>query len=308
MRLKIFFINFIIIALLFFSVDFLFFCFLQNKYSQQNFKLDLKGYIEASKIKKFDNLYKGFQAENYFRNTLVNSQKQPILILGCSFGYGWLLDEKQALSYKLAINSKRSVYNQSIPSLGLQYFPYILENFELEKQIQNPEYIIFVFIENHIYRLYRYQIEDAMDSQLDIRYKQTLIGLEEIKHKYYIFEHFAIYRYLQNKYANHIFINNSYDKNFDFMKLHFLKAKQIANEIFPNSKIVILKYEEKPDSWYYNTERWKELEDAGFIILGSYELTNKHLYEDEYRIKDDVHPNEYAWDLLVPQLVKKLDL
>ncbi len=162
-------------------------------------------------------------------------------------------------------------------------------------------------IDNHIFRLYRYFYED-LPACLDIRYKRTKEGLKEIKHKNYILEHFFIYRYLQNRYAEFVFTHKSFDENFDFMKLHFLKAQELVKTKFPDSKIVILKYEDNFDSDYYNTERWKELEDAGFIVLGTYELTGKHLDEDEYKLNDDVHPNEKAWDLIVPALVKKLDL
>jgi len=307
MKIKITIINIIIIIFIFFSFDFLFFFFAENNFSFKSIKFNLNHYIESSKIKKFDNTYKELKADNYFRNTIINTEKKPILVFGCSFGYGYLLDEKQAFSYKLSELSGRSVFNQSISSLGIQYFPYILEKTEINKDINNPEYIIFVMIENHIYRLYRYFYEDN-GAYLDIRYKTTPNGLAEINHKYYILEHSAIYRYIQNKYADYKFRHNSNDKNFDFMKLHFLKAKKLVNKIFPNSKIVILKYEENPDSWYYNTKRWKELEDEGFIILGSYELTGKHLYKKEYRIPNDVHPNEYAWDLLTPMIVSELKL
>lgn len=308
MKIKIIVLNFTLIIWLFLIFDFCLFNSIENKYSHDSnniFHWNL--YIKASKIKQFDDTYKKLKSQNYFRNTIQNTNKPPILILGCSFGYGYLLEENQAFTYKLATKAERSVYNQSISSLGVQYFPYILEKFEINKEVKDPEYIIFVFIENHINRLYRYFSTDN-NAYLDIRYKETPQGLKEIKHKYYIFEHSAIIRYLQNKYAEYKYNHNSYDKNFDFMKLHFLKAQKLAKEKFPNSKIVILKYEENPDSWYYNTERWNELEKQGFIIIGSYELTGKHLYENEYRIKNDVHPNEKAWDLLVPKLVKKLNL
>ena len=272
--------------------------------------LEIPRYIQSLKIKNFDDEYVKMKQENYFRNALnkSSSSKKPVLIFGCSFGFGWLLDEKQAFAYKLSELSKRDVYNQSISSLGIQYFPYIIEKFNINNEIKNPEYIIFVMIDNHVYRLYRYFYQDT-DPYKDIRYKLSVNGnLQLISDRNFFLQKSFIFRYIQNMFGKVKFDSKSFDENFDFMKKHFLYAKKLCQEKFPDTKLVILKYEENYESELFNSDRWSELEQEGFIILDTYSLTGKHLYENEYRIKNDVHPNEKAWDLLTPKIIEKLNL
>ena len=99
----------------------------------------------------------------------------------------------------------------------------------------------------------------------------------------------------------------SLDENFDFMKQHFLLAKKIINERYPDTKVAILKYEDSVSSEISSSEWWKELEEEGFIILDSYDLTGDHLSKSKYKIADG-HPNEKAWDVLTPMVVKALKL
>ena len=124
-----------------------------------NFKEIIKNYKEHSRVVHFDELYNTLTSQDYFRNTIKETNKRPILIFGCSFGYGYLLEENQSFGYKLSNLTNRSVFNHSISSQGINYVPHILENYNLEEKIKNPEYIIFVFIQNHAYRFYR-QIMD----------------------------------------------------------------------------------------------------------------------------------------------------
>ena len=85
-------------------------------------------------------------------------------------------------------------------------------------------------------------------------------------------------------------------------------AKDLKKKKFPNSKLVILKYEEcyAPDIFY--TERWNELEDEGFIVLDTHNLTGEHLFQNKYKLEDDCHPNELAWDIITPKVVEALNL
>lgn len=288
-------------------LDCLFFCFIDGKRENFDFQTSFNRYKQFQNIVYFDKVYKEKEDNNYFRDFVKNNSKSPILIFGCSFGYGYLLEAEQSFSYKLSEYTERSIYNRSISSLGIQYFPYIMEHYNVEKDVKNPEYIIFVMIDNHLYRLYR-EIMDVSEPYVDILYKQKKTTLEEKKLPYSILFKSAIIRYINVQFVKYIYEKRNHDKIFDFMKAHFIKAKEIAKTKFPNSKIVILQYEENPDSWIFYNPRWKEMTDEGFIVINSYDLTKEHLYEKQYRIENDVHPNEKAWDLLVPKLVERLKL
>lgn len=272
------------------------------------FEINIKKYIKAARIRNFHETYQYLNNVGYFRDVITDTKNQDsksILIFGCSFGYGHLLKKEQSFSYKLSKLAKRNVYNRSIPSLGVQYFPYIMKNFDIEKTVTNPEYIIFVFIDNHIYRLYRYFYEDV-EAFKDIRYKSVNNKLTQINDRNNIFQYFSIIRYLQNVFGKIKYESKSFDENFDFMKQHFLYAKEIATEKFPKAKLVILKYQETQNSEIYLSKRWKELQKEGFIVIDSYSLTGKDLCDREFRLKDNIHPNEKAWDILTPKIIEKL--
>ena len=297
----------IINLILLLLIDYSFFYYIEFKRQNISFKESIEKYIRCTNIIDIDESYLDKANNNYFRDFKKESSKRSISIFGCSFGYGYLLKPEQSLSYKLSEHTGRSVFNRSISSLGIQYVPYIVEHYDLEKIVNDPEYIIFILIDNHLYRLYR-EIMDIDDPHIDILYKENKNILEERRPFYSFLFKSAIIRYINVKLINYLYNKKDKDKIFDFMKAHFLKMKSILNKKFPNSKLVILQYEENENSWIFNNPRWNELRDEGFIIINSYELTNEHLFEEKYRIPNDVHPNEKAWDLLVPKLVERLEL
>ncbi len=315
-KIKLIAINIVILVLL--GILFEYFIYINFiSYEKFSFQDNIRRYINAHKIIDFNHLYKAKKESHYFRDTIIEkSRKSPILIFGCSFGYGYGLKEEQALSYKLAKYTNRSVYNRSISSYGIQIMPYMLENFELEKEIPNPEYIIFIFIDDHAFRLYR-RIMAADEPYYDIHYKYkkspplrpqgNLYSLELEKPNYFIYR-FPIVRFFEQHYRWYLYSKSKVNDNFDYMKLHFEKAKSLADKKFPNAKFVILKFSECKSPKIHDNKRWKELEDEGFIVLDTNKLTNEVLYDKKYKMPDGIHPNETAWDIVVPALAKALNL
>lgn len=303
--LWIIFINIIILLIM----DCLFFLYVDAKteYTVNGIKEGIERYKESSNIIHFNQIYKERENSKYFRDFIKENGKQPILIFGCSFGYGSLLKPEESFSYKLSKYTNRSVYNRSLPSLGIQYFPYIMEHYNLENTIKDPEYIFFIMIDDHINRLYSKTMTFGRQ-YFNVLYKKKENFLKEEKVWYSLIFKSAILRDIYHRSAYYLYKNKDHDEIFDFMKAHFLKAKEIAEKKFPNSKIIILKYEGNEDSWIFNSPRWEELSQNGFIVLDTYDLTGLHLYENKYRIPNDLHPNELAWDLLTPKIVEKLGL
>ncbi len=309
---KLIFINILLIIFIFLISDFIFY---ETKLNNvHNFKENIICYIDSHKITDFDNLYKKKKEIHYFRDTLIKNSRQElenkkpsILIFGCSFGYGYLLREDQSFAYKLSQMSGRNVYNRSISSFGVQNMPYILEHFQLEKEIlPPPSYIIFVLIEDHLFRQYRH-IMSANEAYLDIFYENENNKLKEKKLNYFFYR-FPIIRYIEERYRYAKYNKMNFEEKFKFLKMHFRLTKEIAEKKFPNAKIVILNYEDIKNTPLSDRSIWKDLEDEGFIVVHTSEITNEHLYLNKFRIPDDGHPNELAWDTIVPALVKRLDL
>lgn len=299
-------INIVLFSIVFMIFDFLCFKVEYNKAKKINPAIS-ENYNKIAV--PFETLYNRLIKNNELRQPEgLNFSKKPIVIFGCSYGYGWGLKAKQSFSHKLSNYSSRPVYNKSIPGTGIQYMLYQLKRDYFYKEINPPEYIIYVLIDNHVFRLFRYSF-GTIDKEIDVRYKEQLDGsLTEIKPNFMFFRGFCLVKVIQNFIAENRYLNeNNRDKNFDFMKLHFMESKKIIDKKFPDTKFVILKYNDTPNSWYLNTKRWKELEDEGFIVLDSNELTGKSLSSKRYKL-DDGHPNEEAWNEIVPAITKQLGL
>ena len=92
-------------------------------------------------------------------------------------------------------------------------------------------------------------------------------------------------------------------------KLMTLYLTEINNEVefyFKNkenkpSQFVILQYEDDEDI------EWKKLKENGIKIINANSLTGKNLKLKEYR-QEDWHPNAKAWEIIIPKLIKELNL
>lgn len=257
-------------------------------------------------IRPFSLEYDRFREESFRRNTGLNSTKPPIIVFGCSFAYGHLFPHNQTFPYKLSRLSNRPVYNRAYPSWGVQNFLYQLKRDDFYREVRPPEYIVYVFIDAHIERLYKSPLT-PLESGECLRYKKSGGSLKEVTSGTNFLMRFFIVKKIQAIIVNKLILNEkNRDKNFDFMKLHFEEVKKIADRKYPGTKIVILKYVGF-DSWFLNTPRWKELEKEGFIVLDTTSLTGHDLSQQKYKVPDG-HPNEEAWDIITPALIKKLKL
>ncbi len=297
-KIAVFLLNLIVILVLLLVADMICYRILSKR------PFSFQDYIVSTKLITFEDIVSNFKYRDVIK---PKSKKKPVLIFGCSFAYGYGLEFEQSLSYKLADLTGRSVYNRAVPSTGLQYFLYMLKHFDIQKEIPTPEYIIYLMIDHHLFRLFR-PYWGYTDPIIDIRYKNDNGKLKEYINKFYQLGKFTIYRTLSYRFNDFIFNHTLFDEKFDFMKMYYKEAKEIINKKFPNSKIVILCYEENENSFLYRSPRWKELEKEGFIVLNSYTLTGVHLSELKYKIENDVHPNEKAFDTVAKALVNELKI
>ena len=77
-------------------------------------------------------------------------------------------------------------------------------------------------------------------------------------------------------------------------------------KIYPNTKFVILFYGDYDK--YYNLSL-EDLEKEDFLFLHTQDLSNINIFDAEYHLSEkDFHPTEKVWDILTPELAKKLNL
>ena len=276
------------------------FLFKENKINQ---KYPFRMYIPYEKY-----IYYLFRDKKYIRTPEgLNFNKKPIILYGCSFVYGYQLDNNETFSKKLSEQSKRPIHNYAISSSGIQNILFLMERKNHFQEFEEPEYIIYTFIDDHIRRLY--QPCNTFDSVEHIKYKETNNELVRDNSILKFLHLLFIYNKIKKHYFYNFIFEQKKDKNFDIIKKHLIQAKKYANKNYPNTKFVILLYpsgNENEKSWYTFTSRWKELEQEDFIIYNLNDLTKENLQKNEYKIADKAHPNGKAWDIIVPALIKEL--
>jgi len=313
--LKIIIINFVLLFIIIISLEY-FLYIKQHKYEIPF--IHSTGFLAP----KFDEEYKkivneGFYAiENHhgvahFRTPVINkNKKKPIIIFGCSIAWGARLQENQTFHYKLSKLTYRSVYNRSICGMGIQHMLYQLKREDFYKDIPEPEYIIYVYIGNHISRMYKYNyICDSYDYNY-LKYNNVFGKLKEEKRlqniPYSRLYNDIILRFIAK------FQESKFPKlAFNFLEKHLLESKKELEKHWKNTKFVILEYESEDKSLSPNInvlslKNIKKLEKDGFIVIKTSDLTDIPLGKNYYLDEMDHHPNEAAWDLITPLFVEKL--
>ncbi len=229
---------------------------------------------------------------------------RPIILTGCSYAYGQGLDDTQTAGYKLSEITKRTVYNYSLPGKGLQNTLFMLQNKMFDKNINNPEYIIYIFMKDQIRRMYSTVcLHDFSGFPL---YKVNKDGSVNLKQSYYpVYKQFYTYYFFNNIF--YIYFYSHFMTHHSKMVAAYFKA--INNEIkkqYPNTKFAILMYDDNSNNYGLDLS---SLENEGISIIHTNDLSDVILSSDEYHIaKNDFHPNEKAWEALLPKLIEKLSL
>ena len=248
--------------------------------------------------------------DNWGRGATGNSyNSRPIVIFGCSYAYGYNLEQTQTFSYKLAKLTKRPVYNQAYTGWGIQHMLYQSKLPDLYNKIKTPEYVIYIFIPDHLRRLYLMSFGpwNILSDEFNIRYKDVNGHLEEIKNDNVFtnqFKRLYLVNEIQNKLAsNYARDEKNKEEVFNFALKHFVESKNEMQKHWKDTKYIILFYDDN-----YNSTKFKtSLNKAGYIVIDTSDLTNEKLNSEKY-LQPNIHPTEAAWDLLTPLIAEKLKL
>ena len=308
----------ILVNLFILFLIFLFFeIFLWNKYFKQeedSVIIPKYSYRDDFRI-VFDRTVFGTQYKN----------KSPILLLGCSYTYGHGLSEEDTFGAQLSQKTKRTVYNWGF--LGDGPFQNILRLKEPynQKLLVNgkPEYIIYTYMFDQTLRMS--YLQDSLPYFLRTMYyarKENLIPRQKFIP---FFDRFYTVQFIRDKLWNdYLFNHQKFDdinNFFDYLKFIFITMKKETDKLFPNSKFIILLYEDSMDDIYdlhrnfyeklYSSERWKELEEYGIYVISTKDLVG-FILSDKYMLENDFtdhpHPSKEAWKVIVPKLVKRFNL
>lgn len=226
----------------------------------------------------------------------VKSPKQPIVIFGCSFAYGAGLNDNQTFDIKLAKYTRRPVYNRSIGGWGTQHMLYQLKSKEFYKLVPEPEYVIYVYIFDHIKRIQILVDPLIGNGEPCILYKNKK-GKLYLDNSSMFLLRFPICGYFKQL----MYYSTTENYKVNLLKLHILESQKEMHKHWPNTKFIVFVY----DEWNPSIE--EDLENKGIKIIYLNKLINVDINSKNYT-QPDGHPNEKAWDLITPALVKKLNL
>lgn len=295
---------FIIIILVFFEITFFGIeCF---KYYQQ--VKDSAGFFSLSRIKYSFKVRDFGVDEPSLRPVVKKGNKHSIILFSDSYPYGTNLDENQTFSYKLAEATNSTVYNRSFPGWGAQQILYQLKTEDFYSRIKTSDYIIYTFIDDHLNRLNNYQWGGYWTNTVNLRLKEENGNLTEIKPLFKPFWFLFTVKELQCLSQSYLNSPSNYEKNFQLFSRIMKESLYLTKKHYPNSKFVILMYSPCNYMTPEKLNQFKELEKDGFIVIQTDEFVKENLRDGIYHFGNDGHPTAKAWSVIVPALVKKLNL
>lgn len=245
-----------------------------------------------------------------------NNNKKSVVLFGCSFTYGDGLSEEETFSHQLFENTNGyDIYNFGISGGGVQHMLYLLKDLNILNTLKNPpEYIIYTYIPNQIERIryYYFWVSTANFISITSKFdKHNNIVLEKD-----VFFPKPLYRtFIMKLFYN---VKSKYEKtdekkyfndNKEMFYQMLLQSKQIINNKYPQTKFVLLIYDDEPanDCNYGMNSYFEKLSQKGFIIIKVDDLIGMECKNKE-RQEDQFHPTVQAWKLTVPKLIQKLNL
>lgn len=313
---KIIILNILFFSLIFGLSEFAIFKYYQNVYKDKyqhshtckfgykwNFPIylkDLKSYFYLDSPK-----YQGRKPDG-----IKYSDKKPIVIFGCSIGHGSYLENHQTFSYKLSNELKCPVYNRSIPGGGIQHMYFQTTSNDFYKYVPPSDTIIYVLIEDQIRRM-MINYFSVLDLSIMLHYsiKNNKLVVDNYNNYYLNFlKSLYISKAINHIYANNFTKDKANSEKIANMVLLYLKESKKELETHWNKKIkfYVLMYDNL--EILHKNEIKKKLEENGFIVTSTSELTNENLLSEKYLMLDNYHPTEAAWDLLTPKIIEKFGL
>ena len=303
MKIKIVLINILILLIILLGVEF----YYAKKWGITSFKQYWNIVTNTMSVDEyFDELFKNGSVENAFTQHFcddmnVTSSSLPILLCGCSFTWGESLEYNETVSYQLADLTGRPVYNRAGRGWGLSQFLYLTGRDDFYN-IPEPEYLIYIFIEEHRNRLDRFK---ATPAAIDFQPKYKVCKNRLVQEKPHFYD--SLFSVADFKRCYNYKFKLIKDET---LKLYFVQAEKEIRKHWKNTKLVIFVYPigNKEEKEHNNRKLWVDLEkENNYIVIFADDLTNVDLTSEEYRV-DGWHPSADAWRILLPKLIEILNI
>ncbi len=300
---KIVFINVVIIIIIYLFLELLSILILSYNYKEELYSLIKNNHL------KLVNIYfpKTLREQNpqkyeyYFRKPFIfdNNNQKSVLIYGGSFAYGDGLSNEESLGGVLAKLTKRNIYNRAIGGSGPQMMLYDIQTKKCKNIVNDAEYIIYIYIDDHINRILMFRCWPFLHKVL-VKYVFDKKTGELILKKPNFYQTYSyVYRLIESYMPYYICSADREKLFYEIVKQSYVELKKL----YPNSKFIILNYS------VWTLPKQKQFEKLGIKVISVSDLTNKNLFSLEYYNSEyDTHPNKKVWKELTPILIKKLKM
>lgn len=282
------------------------------------FYLDTRRYYKFPSINAFLTYYTDFYKrptdEKYLYNKYIlgldkklkyrrvvnhNSKEKPILLFGASFVYGHNIPKETVSSEFFGKYLNNPIYNRSYKGIGPQLMLLHLQNEKFYKQIEEPKYVIYTIDKEDINRLTNptiCSIKNFVELKYDYSKKEDKLTVRTQNNLF--FEPFTICNLKKNL--------SKEKKEINLFKKFIFEAKEQIDIHWKNTKFILFIYREVDYTLLDNIEQ--ELKENGIIIIKRKDIAPFDDYDLRFALsKTDDHPNEYAWDYVVPKLMKEIE-
>lgn len=272
--------------------------------------------VDENKPKPFwQNKMLDFEAEydQYLKDALrkpigLEYKKAPIVLFGCSFTYGYRLNDNQNFGYYLSKYSKRPVYNRAFNAWGFPQMVYQLSRDDFYQEVKEPEYVIYIFSKNQMQMMYDYTFQ-LWDNGLCLRYKLKDGKLVKVKNPPDFLQGFYLLKFFNQKMTRNVIDCIFTEKDEQLAVAHFATAKNEALKHWKNTKFIVLFYEDTPETEGFDERLTADLEKNGFIVLKMDDIAGFKVSGEKFKMSnEDPHPNERLWRIFTPKFVKYLNL
>lgn len=267
-------------------------------------------------MRQFDESFRIFEKDWMRKPSGTEYNKKTLVIFGGSFGYGSALSKSKTVSYKLSEYLKKPVYNRAYPGGCPSQMLFQLQMPDFFEKVPKADYVLYIYTEDEMPRLYRH-MAIMPSNDLFPRYKLKNGKVEKVNTSSFLDKFWYLYsvRQIHEKVVEPFLIKNQ-KKTFDLFSAILIESKAIIDKHWDNPKFIILKYpiyrtdrDNKPDCSepYTYYEGWDKLKEAGFEVVDMQSLVGNAVCSPDYIVSvvDDYHPNEKAWDKIIPILVEK---
>lgn len=235
--------------------------------------------------------------------TFKGKEEKGVIVIGCSMAYGMGLPIEETIAYRLNKVLGKTVCNVAVPGSGLQHILYLLSLSEFRDYIpKDCEYVIYFYNPDHSRRMISLTTPIARENHF-VFYKKHKDGLK-IKEHVFLNESYLIQKLNEIMLFNGA---NSYPKWFvKLWKRHFRILFTQLKEIYPNSKLVVVKFSNmgEPEKDYFLPK------DIPVLIINIPNETGIDVLSQEselvYTVDKGGHPNSLYWDIVMPIIVEKI--